>query len=114
MPTLEEYSALLCIELINPDKICYKQPNKFWYPKKLTQIMGVNVEAVDQRTKQKGMNDYIPWNFLRDYILEHSGENRARNVFVLVIYGMIILPKHLWCQGELYYIVARIGYGSHC
>ena len=76
--------------------------------------MGVSVETVDQRTKQKGMNDYILRDFLRGYILEYSGEDRAINIFVLVIYGMIILPKHFWCQRELYYTVVRIGHGSHC
>ena len=57
--------------------------------------MGVNIKIIDQRTKKKGESDCIPWDFLRDFILKHSGEDQTSDVFTLAVYALVIFPRVL-------------------
>ena len=92
-PTIEEYTAMLRIDLPNPDKICYKELKKFGYKNKLAQLMGIDEAVVEKLVREKGETECIHWDFFRDYILRHFDEERVIDVFALTVYGLIIFPK---------------------
>ena len=58
-PTIEEYTAMLRINLPNPDKICYKELKKFGYKSKLAQLMGIDEAVVDKLVREKGETECI-------------------------------------------------------
>ena len=90
---IEEFMTMLHIELPKLDKICFREPKKKGYQKKRADLMGLEINDIAQQVKKRGKSYCIPWNFLRNYILEHFSEDKAINVFALAIYGMVIFPK---------------------
>ncbi|EOY08624.1 Uncharacterized protein TCM_023443 [Theobroma cacao] len=71
VPTIEEYSTLLQIDLDNHDKIFWKG-QKIGHRQKLAKMMGTTLEEVNQHLRKKGNNECIPWSFLRSYIMKHQ------------------------------------------
>ena len=53
--------------------------------------MGINVETIDQRKKEKGESNCITCDFFSNYILEHSTKDWALDVFALAIYSLMII-----------------------
>ena len=58
-PTIEEYMTMLCIKLPKSNKICYREPKKTRYQKKLVELMGLEIKAVISKVKVKGKSDCI-------------------------------------------------------
>ena len=58
-------------------------------------MIGLEIKVIISKVKVKGKSDCIPWDFLRDYILEHFSEDRAMDVFAIAIYGVIIFLKSI-------------------
>ncbi|EOY10682.1 Uncharacterized protein TCM_025984 [Theobroma cacao] len=94
VPTIEEYSALLQIDLDNPDKI-YWRGQKTGHRRKLAKMMGITSAEVDQNLRKKGDNECIPWSFLRSYIMKQRDTEQGQLVMALAIYGLVIFPKVL-------------------
>ncbi|XP_017976529.1 PREDICTED: uncharacterized protein LOC18596011 [Theobroma cacao] len=94
VPTIEEYSALLQIDLDNPNKI-YWRGQKTGHRQKLAKMMGITSAEVDQNLRKKGDNECIPWSFLRSYIIKHRDIEQGQLVMALGIYGLVIFLKVL-------------------
>ncbi|XP_017972285.1 PREDICTED: uncharacterized protein LOC108661077 [Theobroma cacao] len=94
VPTIEEYSALIQIDLDNPDKI-YWRGQKTGHRRKLAKMMGITPAEVDQNLRKKRDNECIPWSFLRSYIMKHRDTEQGQLVMALEIYGLVIFPKVL-------------------
>ena len=45
--------------------------------------------------KKKGESDCILWDFFWDFILKHSGEDRALDVFALAMHSLVIFLRVL-------------------
>ncbi|EOX93592.1 Uncharacterized protein TCM_002471 [Theobroma cacao] len=66
-PTIEEYSSLLRIDHMQPDKI-YWRAQKTGHRRKLAKLLGMTTVEVDQHLKKKGDTECLPWSFLNGYI----------------------------------------------
>ncbi|KAL1081877.1 hypothetical protein V6Z11_D09G096100 [Gossypium hirsutum] len=95
VPTVEEYTALLCCPRIQVDKVYPRTANVFPFTKKLAKITGMSEQWVTTRIKQKGENKCIPWRSLRDQISAHPDTKKKVDVLALSIYGLVIFPKAL-------------------
>ena len=56
-PTVEEYSALLKISPLNPDKVFWKKAKRVPFRKKLAQMMNVDASLLVSMTRLKGKNE---------------------------------------------------------
>ncbi|KAG8500767.1 hypothetical protein CXB51_002792 [Gossypium anomalum] len=95
VPTLEEYTILLCCPKIQGNKAYVRPANFPTFVKKLMMITGVSEQWVAARVQQKGKGKCIPWASLRDLILAHLDVKRRIDVLALSIYGLVIFPKAL-------------------
>ena len=89
MPTIEEYSMLIRLNLQCPDKVYYRRPRQ-GVRKKLAKIMGVKPEDADRYlVNQKGLE----WNFMKNFIFGHMNDDHGLATLALAIYGLIIFPR---------------------
>ena len=96
IPTMEEYTALLRISPPNPDKIFWKKSKKkVPFRKKLAQMMNVDAIVFVPVTGQKGKNECVQYDFLKSFIIENNHDDPIIDVFVLVVYGILIFPQSL-------------------
>ncbi|KAH1098831.1 hypothetical protein J1N35_015752 [Gossypium stocksii] len=80
VPTVEQYSALLCCPRIQVDKVYSRAnciPN---FVRKLMNITGINEQWVTARIKQKSKCKCIPWKALKDLILTDLDEKKKVDV----------------------------------
>ena len=57
--TIEEYTALLRIEIPNPNKVFWKKMKGVSFVKKMFQIMGMDMTTISQVKTMKGKNEFI-------------------------------------------------------
>ena len=93
IPTVEVYSTLLRIAPPNLDKVFWKKAKKVSFKKKLAQIMNINASILDLKTKQKGRNEYVQYDFLKEYILKNNDDDRVMDMFALIVYGVMIFSQ---------------------
>ena len=55
--------------------------------------MNIDASVLISKTKQKGMNEYVYCDFLKQYIIENNDDDRVMDIFSLVVYGTIIFPQ---------------------
>ena len=92
VPTVEEYSVLIRLELQHPDKV-YNQKSRAGWQKALARILKVQPQAVDMYLVQKEGRQGLPWNVLQSFIREHLRDEHGMVAFALAIYGLIIFPR---------------------
>ena len=85
MPTAEEYSMLIRLNLQCPDKVYYRRP-RLGIRKKLTKIMGIELVDADGYLVSKEGSIILEWVFLRDFINNHINEDRGLATLALLIY----------------------------
>lgn len=93
-PTIEEYSSLLRIDHMQPDKI-YWRAQKTGHRRKLAKLLGMTTVEVDQHLKKKGDTECLPWSFLNGYIKKHMEDEQGLLAFAMAIYGLVVFPKVL-------------------
>ncbi|EOY24501.1 Uncharacterized protein TCM_016087 [Theobroma cacao] len=93
-PTIEEYSSLLRIDHMQPDKI-YWRAQKTVHRRKLAKLLGMTTVEVDQHLKKKGDTECLPWSFLNGYIKKHMEDEQGLLAFAMAIYGLVVFPKVL-------------------
>ncbi|EOY31576.1 Uncharacterized protein TCM_038504 [Theobroma cacao] len=93
-PTIEEYSSLLRIDHMQPDKI-YWRAQKTGHRRKLAKLLGMTTVEVDQHLKKKGDIECLPWSFLNGYIKKHMEDEQGLLAFAMAIYGLVVFPKVL-------------------
>ena len=71
---MEEDVTLLIISPPNPDKVFWKKSKKVPFTKKLAQMMTISANGLDSKTKQKGINEYIQCDFLKEFISENNDD----------------------------------------
>ena len=92
MPTVEEYSMLIRLNLQCSDKVYYRR-TRLGIRKKLAKIMEIEPVDVDSYLVNKGGSIGLEWVFLRDFINSHINEDRGLATLALLIYGLIIFPR---------------------
>ena len=66
--TVEEYIALLRIEMVNPNKVFWKKIKGVGFIKKMSQIMGLDATIICQMKSLKGKSKCLPWEFLKKFL----------------------------------------------
>ena len=94
VPTIEEYSVLIGIDLQYPDKAYNRKP-KVGCWKVLAKILKVKPQLVDTYLVQKGNRQGLPWNILQDFIRGHLHNEDSMVAFALAIYGLVIFLRLL-------------------
>ncbi|KAG8480500.1 hypothetical protein CXB51_024630 [Gossypium anomalum] len=94
-PTIEEYSALLRVNNVQPYKIYVKEPKPMTFKKKLMRLTDMTDTWAEKQIKKKNETICIPWSSLRDLVLNHPDMLKRVNLFALAIYGLVIFPKVL-------------------
>ena len=94
VPTIEEYSVLMGINLQYPDKVYNRKP-KVGCQKVLAKILKVKPQLVDTYLVQKGNRQGLPWNILQDFIQGYLHNEDGMVAFALAIYGLVIFPEIL-------------------
>ena len=51
--------------------------------------MNIDASVFVSKTKQKGKNEYVQCDFLKQYIIENNDDDRVIDMFALVVYGTI-------------------------
>ena len=74
----------------NLDRVFWKKAKKVSFKKKLAQMMNMNASVLDSKTKQKGRNEYVQCDFLKEYILKNNDDDRVMDMFSLIVYGIVI------------------------
>ncbi|MBA0817698.1 hypothetical protein Gohar_025588, partial [Gossypium harknessii] len=95
VPTIEEYTALLCCPRIQTNKIYSRAANVPTFLKKLINITLMSEQWIIARIKQKGDCKCIPWRNLRDLILAHPDMKKRADIFALSVYSLVDFPKAL-------------------
>ncbi|EOY31808.1 Uncharacterized protein TCM_038971 [Theobroma cacao] len=93
-PTIEEYSSLLRIDHMQPDKI-YWRAQKTGHRRKLAKLLGMTTVEVDQHLKKKGDTECLLWSFLNEYIKKYMEDEQGLLAFAMAIYGLVVFPKVL-------------------
>ncbi|KAG8471701.1 hypothetical protein CXB51_036711 [Gossypium anomalum] len=95
VPTMEEYTALLCCPRFQSDRIYSRAAcvPTFW--KKLMTITGMSEQWITTRIKEKGECRCILWDALKDLILTHPNETEKLDIFPLSLYGLMVFPRAL-------------------
>ena len=91
VPTIEEYSVLMGIDLQYPNKVYNRKP-KAECRKVLAKILKVKPQLVDTYLVQKGNRQGLPWNILQDFIRGHLHNEDGMVALTLAIYGLVIFP----------------------
>ncbi|KAG8502662.1 hypothetical protein CXB51_001118 [Gossypium anomalum] len=95
VPTLEEYTTLLCCPRIRGYKAYVRPTSLPAFTKKLVMITGMSEQWNVARVQQKGDSKCILWAVLRDLISTHPDVKKRVDVLSLSIYSMVIFPKAL-------------------
>ena len=56
-------------------------------------MMNIDASVLVSKTKQKGKNEYVQYDFLKQYIIENNDDDRVADMFALIVYGTIIFPQ---------------------
>ena len=56
-------------------------------------MMNIDASVLVSKTKQKGKNEYVQYDFLKQYIIKNNDDDRVMSMFALVVYGTIIFPQ---------------------
>ena len=91
MPTIEEYSMLIRLNLQCPDKVYYWRI-RLRVRKKLAKIMKIKPEDVDGYLVNKEESVGLEWDFLKIFISGHVNDDQGLATLALIIYGLIIFP----------------------
>ena len=91
VPTIEEYSILINVELQHLDKI-YVQKSRTIWQKDLAKLLKVKPQVINTYLVRKENHTRLPWNILRDFIREHLHDEHGTVAFALAIYRLIIFP----------------------
>ena len=94
VPTIEEYSVLVGVDLQHLKKVYNKKPRVGWR-KVLAKILKVKPQMIDTYLVQKEDHKGLPWNILRDFIREHLHDEDGMMAFALSIYGLVIFSRML-------------------
>ena len=92
IPTVEEYSILIRVELQHPNKV-YNQKSRAGWRKALAKILKVQPQTIDTYLIQKGNRQVLPWNVLQNFIRKHLHNEYGMVAFTLAIFGLIIFPR---------------------
>ncbi|KAK5812010.1 hypothetical protein PVK06_027404 [Gossypium arboreum] len=95
VPTVEEYTTLLCCPKIQIGKAYSRAANIPTFVKKLMNITGMSEPWVTTQIQQKGDGKCISWVKLRDLILAYPDVKKKVDIFALSIYGLVIFSKAL-------------------
>ncbi|KAG8473275.1 hypothetical protein CXB51_035195 [Gossypium anomalum] len=95
VPTIEEYTALLCCPRFQVDRIYSRAANVPTFWKKLMTITGISEQWITARIKEKGECKWILWDALKGLILTHPDETKKVDVFALSLYGLVVFPRAL-------------------
>ena len=90
---MEEYSALLRISPLNPDKVFWKKAKKVPFRKKLAQMMNVDVSLLVFVTRLKRKNECVQCDFLERYMIENNDDDRVIDIFGLMVYEILIFSQ---------------------
>ncbi|KAG8482766.1 hypothetical protein CXB51_023957 [Gossypium anomalum] len=95
VPTIEEYTALLCCPRFQNDRIYSRAAcvPTFW--KKLMIITGMSEQWAMVRIKEKDECKCISWDALKDLILTHPDETKKVDVFALSFKKVTSIPAIL-------------------
>ena len=55
--------------------------------------MNINASILDSKPKQKGRNEYVQYDFLKEYILKNNDDDRVMDMFALIVYGVMIFSQ---------------------
>ena len=91
MPTIEEYSMMIRLNLQCPHKVYYRR-TRMRIHKKLAKIMKVKPEDVEGYIVNKEGSAGLEWDFLRNFISGHVNDDQGLATLALIIYGLIIFP----------------------
>ena len=58
-------------------------------------MMNIDASILISKTKQKGKNEYVQCDFLKQHIIGKDDDDRVVDMFALVVYGTIIFPQSL-------------------
>ena len=94
VPTIEEYSVLIGVDLQHPGKVYNKKP-RTRCRKMLAKILKVKPQTIDTYLVQKENHKGLPWNILQDFIREHLHDEDGMMAFALSIYGLVMFPRML-------------------
>ena len=61
----------------------------------MTQMMNVDASVFVPITRQKEKNECVQYDFLESFIMENNHNDRIIDVFVLVVYDILIFPQSL-------------------
>ncbi|XVF07233.1 hypothetical protein REPUB_Repub06bG0121100 [Reevesia pubescens] len=91
-PTIEKYSALLCVHSAILNKVYWREQ------KKQSIINGLVIfwESEELKGSLKGESYGIPWKTLKPHVVGLSNNEYSMEMFALAIYGLVIFPKVLW------------------
>ncbi|KAG8482505.1 hypothetical protein CXB51_024139 [Gossypium anomalum] len=95
VPTVEEYTTLLCCPRFQVDRIYSRAANVPTFWKKLMAITGMSEQWITARIKEKGECKCISWDALKGLILTHPDETKKVDVFALSLYGLMVFPRAL-------------------
>ncbi|KAH1083330.1 hypothetical protein J1N35_023091 [Gossypium stocksii] len=102
VPTVEEYTPLLCCPKIQVDKAYSRTACVLTFWRKLMNITGMSELWITARIRQKGECKCTPWKILRDLILAHPDTKKGVDFFALSIYGLMIFSRALRYVDELH------------
>ena len=80
VPTIEEYSILIDVELQHPDKI-YIQKSRTRWQKDLEKILRVKPQVIDTYLVRMENHTSLTWNILQDFIREHLHDEHGTMAF---------------------------------
>ncbi|KAG8484962.1 hypothetical protein CXB51_021355 [Gossypium anomalum] len=95
VPTVEEYTALLCCPKFQIDRIYSRAASVPTFWKKLMTITGMSEQWTIARIKENGECKCISWDTLKGLILAHPDETKRVDVFALSLYGLMVFPTAL-------------------
>ncbi|KAG8482615.1 hypothetical protein CXB51_024363 [Gossypium anomalum] len=101
VPTVEEYTTLLCCPKFQVDRIYSRATNVPTFWKKLMAITGMNEQWITARIKEKGECKCISWDALKGLILTHPDETKRVDVFALSLYRLMVFPRALGYVDEV-------------
>ena len=113
VPTIEEYSVLIGIDLQHSDKVYNKKP-KVRCRKVLAKILKVKPQTIDTYLVQKENHRGLPWNILRNFIQGHLYDEDGIVAFALSIYRLVIFSRMLgYIEIAVVDIFEQIQHGSN-
>ena len=94
-PTIEEIAFVLWLGHLESRPIYCKECNLVSLQNKLGQILDLPPQSTLHHIEHKGNTSVISWQFLKEYIREHSDREEALDAYALAIYGLVLFPRIL-------------------